>query len=87
MAEAAIFRMDTAPTQIPNAGRHRKGFNTTNRTKLCPKNYVIIRIGHGIEAVYCVLYLLYLITGHQINLYLEQPMEIQLFATFFQRRK
>jgi hypothetical protein len=23
----------------------------------------------------------------QINLYLEQPMEIQLFATFFQRRK
>jgi hypothetical protein len=28
-----------------------------------------------------------LITGLQINLYLEQPMEIQLFATFFQRRK
>jgi hypothetical protein len=27
------------------------------------------------------------ITGIQINLYLEQPMEIQLFATFFQRRK
>jgi hypothetical protein len=27
------------------------------------------------------------ITGLQINLYLEQPMEIQLFATFFQRRK
>jgi hypothetical protein len=26
-------------------------------------------------------------TGLQINLYLEQPMEIQLFATFFQRRK
>jgi hypothetical protein len=31
----------------------------------------------------CVLYL----KGLQINLYLEQPMEIQLFATFFQRRK
>jgi hypothetical protein len=29
----------------------------------------------------------YNITGLQINLYLEQPMEIQLFATFFQRRK
>jgi hypothetical protein len=28
-----------------------------------------------------------LITGLQINLYLEQPMEIQLFATFFQRIK
>jgi hypothetical protein len=27
------------------------------------------------------------ITGLQINLYLEQPMEIQLFATFVQRRK
>jgi hypothetical protein len=27
------------------------------------------------------------VTGLQINLYLEQPMEIQLFATFFQRRK
>jgi hypothetical protein len=27
------------------------------------------------------------ITGLQINLYLEQPMEIQLFATCFQRRK
>jgi hypothetical protein len=27
------------------------------------------------------------LTGLQINLYLEQPMEIQLFATFFQRRK
>jgi hypothetical protein len=27
------------------------------------------------------------ITGLQINLYLEQPMEIQLFATFFQRKK
>jgi hypothetical protein len=27
------------------------------------------------------------ITGLQINLYLEQPMEIQLFATFLQRRK
>jgi hypothetical protein len=27
------------------------------------------------------------ITGLQINLYLEQPMEIQLFPTFFQRRK
>jgi hypothetical protein len=27
------------------------------------------------------------ITGIQINLYLEQPMEIQLFAPFFQRRK
>jgi hypothetical protein len=27
------------------------------------------------------------IKGLQINLYLEQPMEIQLFATFFQRRK
>jgi hypothetical protein len=28
-----------------------------------------------------------LVTGLQINLYLEQPMEMQLFATFFQRRK
>jgi hypothetical protein len=28
-----------------------------------------------------------IITGLQINLYLEQPMKIQLFATFFQRRK
>jgi hypothetical protein len=28
-----------------------------------------------------------LTTGLQINLYLEQPMEIQLFTTFFQRRK
>jgi hypothetical protein len=27
------------------------------------------------------------IKGLQINLYLEQPMKIQLFATFFQRRK
>jgi hypothetical protein len=27
------------------------------------------------------------VTGLQINVYLEQPMEIQLFATFFQRRK
>jgi hypothetical protein len=27
------------------------------------------------------------VTGLQINLYLEQLMEIQLFATFFQRRK
>jgi hypothetical protein len=27
------------------------------------------------------------LTGLQINLYLEQPMEIQLFATFLQRRK
>jgi hypothetical protein len=27
------------------------------------------------------------VTGLQINLYFEQPMEIQLFATFFQRRK
>jgi hypothetical protein len=27
------------------------------------------------------------ITGLQINFYLEQPMEIQVFATFFQRRK
>jgi hypothetical protein len=27
------------------------------------------------------------ITLQHINLYLEQPMEIQLFATFFQRRK
>jgi hypothetical protein len=26
------------------------------------------------------------VTGLQIHLYLEQPMEIQLFATFFQRR-
>jgi hypothetical protein len=32
-------------------------------------------------------YLCYIIKGLQINLYLEQPMEIQLFATFFQRRK
>jgi hypothetical protein len=29
----------------------------------------------------------WMVTGLQINLYLEQPMEIQLFATFFQRRK
>jgi hypothetical protein len=29
----------------------------------------------------------YYLKGLQINLYLEQPMEIQLFATFFQRRK
>jgi hypothetical protein len=28
-----------------------------------------------------------ILTDLQINLYLEQPMEIQLFATFFQRRK
>jgi hypothetical protein len=28
-----------------------------------------------------------IITGLQINLHLEQPMEIKLFATFFQRRK
>jgi hypothetical protein len=28
-----------------------------------------------------------ILNGIQINLYLEQPMEIQLFATFFQRRK
>jgi hypothetical protein len=28
-----------------------------------------------------------ILNGLQINLYLEQPMEIQLFATFFQRRK
>jgi hypothetical protein len=27
------------------------------------------------------------LTGLQINLYLEQPMEIQMFAKFFQRRK
>jgi hypothetical protein len=27
------------------------------------------------------------VTDLQINLYLEQPMEIQLFATCFQRRK
>jgi hypothetical protein len=27
------------------------------------------------------------VTDLQIHLYLEQPMEIQLFATFFQRRK
>jgi hypothetical protein len=27
------------------------------------------------------------IKGPQINLYLEQPMEIQLLATFFQRKK
>jgi hypothetical protein len=27
------------------------------------------------------------ITCLQINLYLEQPMEVQLFATFLQRRK
>jgi hypothetical protein len=30
---------------------------------------------------------IYVLTGLQINLYLKQPMEIQLFATFFQRRK
>jgi hypothetical protein len=29
----------------------------------------------------------YNITCLQINLYLEQPMEVQLFATFLQRRK
>jgi hypothetical protein len=29
----------------------------------------------------------WLLKGLQINLYLEQPVEIQLFATFFQRRK
>jgi hypothetical protein len=28
-----------------------------------------------------------LVMALQIHLYLEQPMEIQLFATFFQRRK
>jgi hypothetical protein len=28
-----------------------------------------------------------IVTGLQINLYLEQSREIQLFATFFQRRK
>jgi hypothetical protein len=28
-----------------------------------------------------------IITGLQINLYLEQPIEIQLFAKCFQRRK
>jgi hypothetical protein len=27
------------------------------------------------------------LTCLQINLYLEQPMEVQLFATFLQRRK
>jgi hypothetical protein len=27
------------------------------------------------------------LTGLQINLYLGQPVAIQLFATFFQRRK
>jgi hypothetical protein len=27
------------------------------------------------------------IKGLQTNLYLDQPMEIQLLATFFQRRK
>jgi hypothetical protein len=31
--------------------------------------------------------ILLVITGFQINLFLEQPMEIQLFTTFFQRRK
>jgi hypothetical protein len=28
-----------------------------------------------------------IVTCLQINLYLEQPMEVQLFATFLQRRK
>jgi hypothetical protein len=34
---------------------------------------------------FIILFLL--ITCLQINLYLEQPMEVQLFATFLQRRK
>jgi hypothetical protein len=32
-------------------------------------------------------YIYAIVTGLQINLYLEQPIEIQLFATFFQCRK
>jgi hypothetical protein len=31
--------------------------------------------------------MLIIVTGLQINLYLKQPMKIQLFATFFQRHK
>jgi hypothetical protein len=34
-----------------------------------------------------VKFLAAIVTCLQINLYLEQPMEVQLFATFLQRRK
>jgi hypothetical protein len=37
------------------------------------------------QAAWATIFLI--VTGLQINLYLEQPMEIQLFATFFQPRK
>jgi hypothetical protein len=56
------------------------------RTSLCSQEarqrYVFCLIIFAIIFGHEAHYILY-----QINLYLEQPMEIQLFATFFQRRK
>jgi hypothetical protein len=40
-----------------------------------------------LDMSYILLGRLIQVTGLQVNLYLEQPMEIQLFVTFFQRRK
>jgi hypothetical protein len=49
--------------------------------------YYIPQILHWTEPRALIDIYLMIVTGLQINLYLEQPMEIQLFVTFFPRRK
>jgi hypothetical protein len=58
--------------------RHKKLFNKINANENLRKRF---------RSSSCLSVLKSNVTGLQINLYLEQPMEIQLFATFFQRRK
>jgi hypothetical protein len=48
------------------------------------KNYTKLSVD---VLVIPMMEVLMILTGLQINLYLEQPMEIHLFAKFFQRRK
>jgi hypothetical protein len=55
-------------------------FNNLNGRGRCCLQQGEHHIEHFLESVV-------FITGLQINLYLEQPMEMQLFATFFQLRK
>jgi hypothetical protein len=53
-------------------------YSSNKRTYLHFNKYIVQK---------CIKKIKTLTTGLQINLYLEQPMEIQLFTTFFQRRK
>jgi hypothetical protein len=60
---------------------------TQGRKHLLTVPIEVIKMIFSIHSTNRNTLILPVITGLQINLYLERPMEIQLFATFFQRRK